>query len=396
MSTFENGWICRECWSANRDVDDRCYRCHVDRPLGAPVTNSHSAKQPQAEHRAEAKAAVALPEEAPAIEPLASAAKASAAKRGGRYCLRCGAVWLPGAGFCTQCGTARHDAVSDADESAVATHTDQPRTSTRFPELRLPALNPAGMVHHARTRVNAYYAAHEHRWEVTMSALALAFCALAYGADRVSGGIRTAFASLLLPITIVFVAEYGGRLLAAGNRRSFVRDHLVELVALVPWLRAVRVARLLWVLWLRAGVQRLRATRMRPPLVPPNWRGSRLLVLWCVLLLLAGVATYGYVAAGETPGGEARFALVVMLLCVFSGLTAALATAFAARPADVPERLRLLEQLKSGSLISTEEYQSHRASVLRLLSGAEGTSDHASTTHAAAPKRRTAPASGTS
>jgi hypothetical protein len=115
-----------------------------------------------------------------------------------------------------------------------------------------------------------------------------------------------------------------------------------------------------------------------------------------VLLLLAGVATYGYVAAGETPGGEARFALVVMLLCVFSGLTAALATAFAARPADVPERLRLLEQLKSGSLISTEEYQSHRASVLRLLSGAEGTSDHASTTHAAAPKRRTAPASGTS
>ena len=25
---FENGWICRECWSANREQDDRCYRCH--------------------------------------------------------------------------------------------------------------------------------------------------------------------------------------------------------------------------------------------------------------------------------------------------------------------------------------------------------------------------------
>ena len=24
---FENGWICRECWSANREQDDRCYRC---------------------------------------------------------------------------------------------------------------------------------------------------------------------------------------------------------------------------------------------------------------------------------------------------------------------------------------------------------------------------------
>jgi ribosomal protein L40E len=25
---FENGWICRECWSANREQDERCYRCH--------------------------------------------------------------------------------------------------------------------------------------------------------------------------------------------------------------------------------------------------------------------------------------------------------------------------------------------------------------------------------
>lgn len=29
MPTFENGWICRECWSANREVDTRCYRCHA-------------------------------------------------------------------------------------------------------------------------------------------------------------------------------------------------------------------------------------------------------------------------------------------------------------------------------------------------------------------------------
>ena len=29
MPTFENGWICRECWSANRQQDERCYRCHA-------------------------------------------------------------------------------------------------------------------------------------------------------------------------------------------------------------------------------------------------------------------------------------------------------------------------------------------------------------------------------
>ncbi|MBA3688281.1 MAG: hypothetical protein H0W81_05590 [Chloroflexi bacterium] len=29
MPVFENGWICRECWSANREQDSRCYRCHA-------------------------------------------------------------------------------------------------------------------------------------------------------------------------------------------------------------------------------------------------------------------------------------------------------------------------------------------------------------------------------
>jgi hypothetical protein len=29
MPTFENGWICRECWCANRETDERCYRCHA-------------------------------------------------------------------------------------------------------------------------------------------------------------------------------------------------------------------------------------------------------------------------------------------------------------------------------------------------------------------------------
>jgi hypothetical protein len=35
MSTFENGWVCKQCWKANRDEDIRCYRCkalHPDLP----------------------------------------------------------------------------------------------------------------------------------------------------------------------------------------------------------------------------------------------------------------------------------------------------------------------------------------------------------------------------
>jgi hypothetical protein len=28
VPTFENGWICKNCWKANREQDVRCYRCH--------------------------------------------------------------------------------------------------------------------------------------------------------------------------------------------------------------------------------------------------------------------------------------------------------------------------------------------------------------------------------
>lgn len=44
MPTFENGWICRECWSANRQQDERCYRCHaVPERHEMPQTTTFSA-----------------------------------------------------------------------------------------------------------------------------------------------------------------------------------------------------------------------------------------------------------------------------------------------------------------------------------------------------------------
>ena len=32
MSTFDDGWICKSCWKANRDADLRCYRCKQPNP----------------------------------------------------------------------------------------------------------------------------------------------------------------------------------------------------------------------------------------------------------------------------------------------------------------------------------------------------------------------------
>lgn len=54
MPTFENGWICRECWSANRETDNRCYRCHATpkyREMPEVTTVPEAASEPPEERR---------------------------------------------------------------------------------------------------------------------------------------------------------------------------------------------------------------------------------------------------------------------------------------------------------------------------------------------------------
>jgi hypothetical protein len=54
MPVFENGWICRECWSANREQDSRCYRCHAvpkRREMPEPITFSTPDGKPNEERK---------------------------------------------------------------------------------------------------------------------------------------------------------------------------------------------------------------------------------------------------------------------------------------------------------------------------------------------------------
>lgn len=102
MPTFENGWICRECWTANREFDGRCYRCHADRPADAgtltlPVRTEERATQTVAE-------AAPPGETAPKrVTGLLGGAATSAKPEG--HCLRCGHKLRDRANYCTGCGT---------------------------------------------------------------------------------------------------------------------------------------------------------------------------------------------------------------------------------------------------------------------------------------------------
>src|SRR2546428_2344797 len=83
VPTFENGWICRECWCANRESDARCYRCHAPQEDIQPVQVSASV--------------VAKPAE----EADDDGATRAAATAGISYCMTCGEVMDADARICS-------------------------------------------------------------------------------------------------------------------------------------------------------------------------------------------------------------------------------------------------------------------------------------------------------
>jgi len=73
MPTFENGWICRECWSANREQDQRCYRCHAvpkRREMPEPITFSTPDGKPNEERKK--VSSLTRAETPPSVKPMTS------------------------------------------------------------------------------------------------------------------------------------------------------------------------------------------------------------------------------------------------------------------------------------------------------------------------------------
>ena len=69
MPVFENGWICRECWSANREQDARCYRCKAvpkRREMPEPSHFSTPAAKPDEERKKVTN--LTAPAPAPAVQ----------------------------------------------------------------------------------------------------------------------------------------------------------------------------------------------------------------------------------------------------------------------------------------------------------------------------------------
>jgi hypothetical protein len=209
-------------------------------------------------------------------------------------------------------------------------------------------------------------------WELSMAGLALAFVALGILANRVDGGLRGAFLTMGWLITIGFVAEFVSRLAVTADPRAHLRSHWIDLLALVPILRAARVLSLVRLVPMVPGIARVtdavgqvqRTFRHRAQL----W----LFLAWLVVMLVCSLFLYGYAVSPSSGVGRlAGGVLLVIGLALFSALTAALTSLLLSARRDpateLSEQLRALGALREAGLVTSDEYGTRRAAIMRSL-----------------------------
>ncbi|MDP8904548.1 MAG: ion transporter [Chloroflexota bacterium] len=256
-----------------------------------------------------------------------------------------------------------------------------------------------------RERYNDFIERHEVAWELGMAVLAVVFVAIGFWGDTAPPAMRAWLDELDIALTLVFVAEFASRFAAAYDRRAYLREHWIDLIALVPtWTRGVRLLRLLRLLRLvrafaglyRAltGVQRFAHHRGLIWLFCA-WLGVA--AISSTMLYLAeegqnpaittpfdalwwGIVTMATVGYGDvvpvTPEGRLAAGLLMLLgITLFAAITGAITSYFVStdgeqRRADEQDPVKAMQQLRellAQHLITEEEFEAKRAEILGRL-----------------------------
>jgi voltage-gated potassium channel len=249
----------------------------------------------------------------------------------------------------------------------------------------------------ARARFLSFVDRHEMAWELTMAALAVAFVVVGFLSDE--PGSSGAYGSIEIALTALFVAEFGARFLASYDRTRYLRGHWIDLVALVPVARGLRLARLLRLLRLVrafAGVFRVVARLERMA----AHRGlAWLVVAWLGVMVICSIGLYiaenGVNAAVETPldalwwgivtlttvgygdvvpktpeGKIAASLLMLLGIGLFSAITATMASyliSTGSTPGSPIRAISELGELRANGLITDAEFESKKADLLSRI-----------------------------
>lgn len=252
-----------------------------------------------------------------------------------------------------------------------------------------------------RSAFNEFVERHNTAWELGMAALAVAYVSIGFASDMAPVEYQSLLGTADTILTVVFVSEFAIRLSASVGRLRYVRDHALDLVALLPVARGLRIARLLQLLRLvrafsgvrRAfvGIERLANHHDLGTLVIA-WFGTMFLcstvfyavesdvnpgihelgdaLWWGIATLTGGTAE---VHAITTDGRVATAALLILGVALFTAITAVLVSFIvSAPPASQSERTRRLREIagmRDDDIITNDQFESLRAQALQDFAG---------------------------
>jgi voltage-gated potassium channel len=256
-----------------------------------------------------------------------------------------------------------------------------------------------------RDRYNGFIARHEKPWELGMGFLAVIFVAVGFGSEDAPVSLQTTLAAMEALLTAIFLLEFASRFAASRRRGNYLKAHAIDLVALLPLARGLRVARLIRLVRTFSSftrvfndIDRLAAHRALGTLVIA-WVGTMFLcstvfyavesgtnplmhdasdaVWWGVATLTGGLTN---IQAVTLEGRLATGVLLVLGVALFTAITASLvsflvssprAIAVPPRPAisrsEVMDALERLSTFADRGVITRDELATKRAELLAQI-----------------------------
>jgi voltage-gated potassium channel len=249
-----------------------------------------------------------------------------------------------------------------------------------------------------RDRFNGFIERHDIAWELAMALLAIVYVAVGFALDD------SAFQSMAptleateLILTVTFALEFACRFAATKSHGAYLRGHWIDLLALAPagrGLRILRVLRLLRLVRAFAGIYRALghvgslAEHRGLQTVVLSWLG--VMVICCTALYFAerdvnpaisspfdalwwGISTmttvgYGDVYPTTAEGRIAASALMLLGIGLFSAVTAIitsfLVTERRPKPGDPIGDIERLAALAAAGLVTNDEFAAKRSELL--------------------------------
>ena len=251
-----------------------------------------------------------------------------------------------------------------------------------------------------RDRFNEFIDRHDIAWELGMALLAVVYVAVGFALDdEAFQSMAPTLEVFEVGLTVVFAAEFVSRFATSRTRSTYLRGHWIDLVALVPvtrGLRILRVLRLLRLVRAFAGVYRALghvgslAEHRGLQTIILSWLGVMVICTTAIYFaerdvnesirspfdaLWWGVTTmttvgYGDIVPKTAEGRIAASVLMLLGIGLFSAITAIITSLLITNREERLDPIAAIERLAklvSSGAVSASEFEAKRRELLARL-----------------------------